>query len=433
MNYSQALELLYGRGNEVHGMNLGLHRIEAVMRALEDPQFSFPCIHIAGTNGKGSVAAMAESILRRAGAKTGLYTSPHLESIRERIRVAGQPVSARRFAALATRIRAAEKDLLGNSGVDMPLTYFEFVTAVAFLQFACEKVDAAVIEVGMGGRLDATNIVLPRVCVITNVGLDHMEVLGDTLAEIAGEKAGIIKPAIPVISGCRRKEARRVVRARSRMLGAPLLEIHRSCRLEVTARRQGRCTIGLQTPARRYRGLRLALAGEHQAVNAALAVSAVEAFHPGIGDAAVRHGLRSARWPGRIDEYPARRRTLLDGAHNVDGARLLRDHLAAHERAEIHMVFGAMKDKDLEGMSKALFPLASSIHLAPIRNPRTTAPEAIAALHPRLAGRLRLHRSATRALHAVWRECPEKGLVVVTGSLYLVGELIGMVRKDAAH
>jgi len=207
----------------VEKIHLGLQRISAVMQSLNHPQARYPSLHIAGTNGKGSVAAMSESILRQAGWKCGLYTSPHLLTIGERIRVGGRQISPRRFADVATRIRQCERSLLRNHALDRRLTYFEFVTACAFLHFAEQAIDVAVIEVGLGGRLDATNIVSSRVCVITGVSHDHQDFLGKTLAKIAAEKAGIIKPGVPVISGCQPQEARRVVRRTARSADAPLV------------------------------------------------------------------------------------------------------------------------------------------------------------------------------------------------------------------
>jgi dihydrofolate synthase/folylpolyglutamate synthase len=286
-------------------MNLGLHRIRAMMRALGDPHLRVPAIHIAGTNGKGSVAAMAESILRCAGLKTGLYTSPHLLRVEERIRTAGRNIGRLEFAELLSRVRNIETELLRRRRLDMPLTYFEIVTACMFLRFASAGLDAAVIETGLGGALDATNVALPRVCVITGISYDHQELLGETLAGIAAEKAGIIKAGVPVISGVRSREALTVIRRRAALVGAPMFEVGRACQLRIDRVVSGRCILTLETSRRRYPGLRLGLAGEYQARNAALAVMAVEAINqPGINVRAIRRGLLNTRWPGRLDEQP---------------------------------------------------------------------------------------------------------------------------------
>jgi dihydrofolate synthase/folylpolyglutamate synthase len=432
LNHRQALQLLSQRGNEVHGIHLGLHRIAALMDALGHPERGYAVIHIAGTNGKGSVAAMTESILRACGYKTGLYTSPHLERMEERIRVSGRNIAARKFAERAGQVCAVEEHLLANRKIDRLLTYFEFLTACAFLHFSIEKVDVAVIEVGLGGRLDATNVVDPQVCVVTGIALDHQELLGSSIIEIAGEKAGIIKPGVPVISAARPPEAREVIRNQARQQSAPLIEIDRDCRIRVVREVGPFVSIALKTPARTYPRLRIGLAGMHQARNAALAVNTVEALHSfPVPAAAVKRGLSKTRWPGRLDEYFLHRRTLFEGAHNAEGARALKNHLVKCEDCEIHIVFGALSDKDIQSMGSMLFPLARSIHLTPVANPRTASPAEIAQKLSRFRMRMRVHRNALTALEAAWDECPRNGLVLVTGSLYLVGELLPLVRENA--
>lgn len=432
MNNFRLLSLLAERGNEVHGMHLGLHRIAAMMEALDNPHERYPVLHIAGTNGKGSVAAMSESILRAAGWKTGLYTSPHLERLQERIRVRGRDIPVRKFAAIAGRILGKEEEMIAHHALDIRLTFFEFLTACAFLHFAEEKVDVAVIEVGLGGRLDATNIVHPQACIITGISFDHQDLLGRTLEKIAREKAGIIKARTPVISGCRAPAAQRVIRTRARRLGAPLTEIDRDFLIQVTAERGPFFTIDLQTLKHVVRRLTLSLAGLHQVRNAAMAVAGVEALESlAVTNAHIRRGLARTRWRGRLDEYRAKRRTLLEGAHNPEGVQALRDYLLKYEKGEIHLVLGALQDKDIGEIGRLLFPLAQSIHLTPVANSRTADPAMIAARHPRFRGRLQLHPDAGTALRAAWKACPPRGLVVATGSLYLVGELLPLVRSKA--
>jgi dihydrofolate synthase / folylpolyglutamate synthase len=430
VNYGDLLETLKCRGNEVQGIHLGLQRMRAIVDALGNPQRRFAAVHIAGTNGKGSVAAMVESILRRSGVKTALYTSPHLVRLEERIRVSGRDISRPDLAHAGSQISGAERVLLRDGRIDRPLTYFEFITGCAFIHFARRGVEVAVIEVGLGGTLDATNVLDPELCVITGVAYDHQNLLGNTLAEIAREKAGIIKPGVTVISGCASAIARRVVRHKARTEAAPLLEIDVDYAFQAKSMRGGRFTFDLTTPLRIFKGLRLSLAGEHQIRNAALAVAAVEnltRFPVTVKD--VRHGLASVEWPGRLDEFRARRRTLLDGAHNPDGARMLSQHIRQIRLDRVCLVFAAMRDKDIRKMAKLLFPLAESIHLAPLNNPRSAVPEAIEAMFPSFRARISRHSSAAKALQAAWQECPATGLVVVTGSLYLVGEVLPMVRR----
>ncbi len=410
-------------------MHLGLHRTRAMMAALGNPQDKYPAIHIAGTNGKGSVAAMSESILRHAGLTTGLYTSPHLVRVEERLRVNGRQVAPGKFSALATRIRNAEAVLIEKQILDRPLTTFEFLTCCAFLHFAREKVDVAVFEVGLGGKLDATNIIRPQVSVITGIALDHQNYLGRTLTKIAGEKAGIIKENIPAISGCRAPSARRVIVSQAKKVAAPLLEIGKDAVIRNVRDTRGRYAFDLRTPRREYKSLRLSLAGEHQTRNAALAVLAIEAlksFPIKVGD--IREGLANTDWFGRLDEYQSERRTLLDGAHNPEGAELLKDFLVRQKEKEIHMVFGAVRDKNIRGIGSAVFPVATSIHLTPLLNSRTADPKDIAAMHKRYRSRMKIYGAMREALYAAWKECSPSGLVVVTGSLYLVGELLPLVQ-----
>ncbi len=432
MNHKETLEFLALRGNEVQTMHLGLHRTIAMMEALGNPQNRYASIHIAGTNGKGSVAAMCESILRQAGLTTGLYTSPHLTRVEERMRINGEQMPPQSFAAVATRIRTTEAMLLRNKILDRPLTTFEYLTCCAFLYFADKRIDIAVIEVGLGGKLDSTNVITPQVSVITGIAMDHQYLLGNTLTKIAGEKAGIIKVQVPAVSGCCVAAPRRVIQKRARELNAPLTETCDACSVRITGESGGRYYFDLKTPARTYRNLHLSLAGEHQVRNASVAILAIEAlkaFPVNVGE--IRRGLAHTRWAGRLDEYRSRRRTLLDGAHNPEGAQLLRKYLEGRKEKEIHLVFGAVRDKDIRKIGAALFPVAASIHLTPLANTRSADPAEVATRHKRFASKMRIHRNMKNALNAAWKECPPSGLVVVTGSLYLVGELLPMIRKNS--
>jgi dihydrofolate synthase/folylpolyglutamate synthase len=432
MNYRETLEFLGHRGNEVQTMHLGLHRTVAMMMALGNPQDKYPSIHIAGTNGKGSVAAFSESILREAGLTTGLYTSPHLIRAEERIRVGGRQISPRSFASLATRIQETEACLLKQKILDRALTTFEFLTCCAFLHFAEKEIDVAVIEVGLGGKLDSTNVIHPQVSVITGISLDHQNLLGRTLTKIAGEKAGIIKRSTPAVSGCCEPSPRRVLRSTAKKVAAPLIEACESCKIRIKSENRGCYAFDLRTPRREYRNLRLSIAGEHQTRNAALAVLAIEELKSfPVRPRDIQRGLARAKWPGRLDEYRCRRRTLLDGAHNPEGARLLRDFLVKRNESEVHLVFGALRDKDIRTMGARLFPVATSIHLAPIANSRAASPEEIAGLHDPFRPRMRLHSNMREALSSAWNECSRRGLVVVTGSLYLIGDLLPVIRSES--
>ncbi len=430
MDYRAAIRILNSRGNEVHGIHLGLSRIRAMMTSLGNPHLQAPVIHIAGTNGKGSVAAMTESILRHAGLKTGLYTSPHLVRLEERIRINGRNITRGAFAASADPVLACESALLSSGAIQRPLTYFEFLTACAFVHFARSRIEVAIVEVGLGGALDATNVVEPAVAVITGVARDHQNILGNSIAGIAREKAGVVKAGITVLSGCTIGAAQRIVRQRARECEARLLELDRELRARIVSEKAGLCTIELTTPLRRYSSLRLPLAGRHQARNATLAIAAVEQVvgdYLGPGD--IRRGLSAAVWPGRMQEFEKPRRTILDGAHNPEGSAILADHLSRIEAREIHLVFSAMKDKEIGSMGRKLFPLAKAIHLAPLQNERAALPSDVASIHQKFKRRLRQYRGSHEALQAAWAECPPGGIVVVTGSLYLVGEVLPLILR----
>jgi dihydrofolate synthase / folylpolyglutamate synthase len=432
ITYNDAIQALNSRGNEVHGMHLGLGRIAAIAEELGHPQQCAPVVHIAGTNGKGSVAAMTESILRFAGLKTGLYTSPHLVRLEERIRVNGRNITPKAFTRAASRVLSAEEKLLSEGRINRNLTYFEFVTACAFLHFADSRVEVAVIEVGLGGTLDATNIVKPAVAVITGVAKDHQKILGNSLGAIAREKAGIIKHGTIVVSGCCRGVARKVIRSRAANCGARLMEWERDFAAGMVSETNGKCVIDLHSPLRHYSALRLPLAGRHQVRNASLAVIAVEQLAGEfLNSRDIRSGLSAAVWPGRMQEFCCPRRTFLDGAHNPEGSGILADHLGRIRHGKIQLVFGAMQDKDIRRMGRILFPLADSVHLAALRNERAAQPREMAAGFPEFETRIRQYADSAQALQAAWAECSADGLVVVTGSLYLIGELLPLIERSA--
>src|SRR5271157_1950365 len=285
MNYPGSVEFLYSLGNEVKTAKLGLDRIGAVLEALGSPHRRGRFVHIAGTNGKGSTAAMIESALRAHGLRTGLFTSPHLAEPTERIRILGEPVSAERFAAAFDQVHAAAEGLLDAGAIDLHPSYFETVAAMAFLIFAEEKLDWVVLEVGLGGRLDATNVVTPELCVVTPVDFDHEAYLGRGLEAIAGEKAGILKPGVPAVFARQRPEAAGVLEARAAELG-------------VTVKRAGDFEIrDLQIDSRgsRFSGIVCPLAGEHQIDNAVTAALSLQALGVAPG------GIAATHWPGRLE------------------------------------------------------------------------------------------------------------------------------------
>jgi dihydrofolate synthase / folylpolyglutamate synthase len=443
MNYAEAINYLYSLGHETLAMKLGLESIRALCRALGEPQRQYPVVHIAGTNGKGSTSAMVEAMARAAGLKAGLYTSPHLVAINERMRVDGVDISDDDFARLATRVRAAGERLVGDGTLPAPPTYFEQVTAIGFLYFAERGVDLAILEVGLGGRLDATNVCAPLVTAITPVSFDHMEHLGHTLAAIAGEKAGIIKPGVPVVVAPQEPEAVGVIRERAAEQRAPLVAVEApahellDCRpLQPTPQRPldaGRFHFRYRTPAAEYE-VELNLRGEHQVSNARTAIHVAEeltARGVRLPRAAVEAGLRRVAWPGRLEMVTvedARRGltlpVLLDGAHNAAGAEYLRDYLARfHAGRRVTLVFGVLADKKLDEMARLLVPLAATVVATRIASPRTSEPHLIAALAEGMGKRAVAVEGAALALDAAVAATPPGGLICVCGSLYLIGEV----------
>jgi dihydrofolate synthase/folylpolyglutamate synthase len=417
---------------EWFGIKLGLDTIGALVAALDHPERAYPVVHVAGTNGKGSVVAMLERVLRASGHRTGRYTSPHLVHLEERFAVDGEPVDpAELDRALSVVRRAVDSRALAHPDLPEP-TYFEVTTAAAFEVFRRAAVDVAVVEVGLGGRFDATNVVSPVLSVITSVDFDHEVHLGRTLAAIAAEKAGIIKAGVPVVAGPLGSDALDVVSRTASAAGAPLHLVAEECRVEARSVGDGCREATFHTSRRTYGPVRLALRGDYQVGNAAIAVLAAEhlsdagvTVHP---DAIVT-GLADARWPGRLEVITiGDRRITIDGAHNAAGAEALAAYLREAHPDGVPVVFGVMADKAIDAMIEAIAPLARPLVL-------TNAPGRRAATAEDLASRARRVMPSDLvlavpdvggALDIAWRHQRD---IVVAGSLYLAGDVIA--RLDA--
>lgn len=408
------------------GMRLGLERIEALLAALGRPETALRIVHVGGTNGKGSVAALTAAILRAAGLRTGLYTSPHLLDVAERVRVDGVPVSREALARQAARLESALE-----AGA---ATFFEAMTAVALATFRDAGVDAAVLEVGLGGRWDATNVGVPVTSVITRIDYDHQEFLGRRLEDIAGEKAGIIRGGV-ALSAAQAPEAMAVVEARCRAVSVPLLVEGRELSVRTLASDLAGHRVRFRGPGWAYDDVRLNLPGLFQPGNAVLAVGAVRAFAEATGqlvpEAAVRAGCEAVRWPGRFQIVPegAGRPTLvLDGAHNPGGAAALAASLRHHfPGRRLALVLGISADKDRAGILKALAPLAARLFLAPADHPRATPPAELLAQLPPVDAEVRLAGSSEEALEAALA-APGIDVVCVAGSLFLVADALRWLR-----
>jgi len=401
MNYAESVRLLYSLGNEIQTAKFDLERIARVLEAFGNPHRTGRFVHVAGTNGKGSTSAMIEAGLRAAGVRTGLYTSPHLVEPTERIQIAGQAIKPDQFAKAFTEVHETAERMLQGGELDLHPTYFESVTAMAFLLFARERVDTVVLEVGLGGRLDATNVVTPALSVITPIDFDHQIFLGDTLGKIAAEKAGILKPAVPAIFAEQPPEAEAVLRAHAK--GPYTLS-------------RDWATTDLELDARgsrfRLRGMEIIcpLAGEHQVENARTAAIALHELRVSAD------GIANTCWPGRLERVKEQPEIILDGAHNPAGTLALASYIRRfYKGRRIWIVYGVMREKAVAEMSEMLFPLAYRVIVTAPANSRAMPPECIPA-----PGAVVTHTVA-EALALLSQALPDDA-IFITGSLFVVGE-----------
>ena len=413
MTYAEAVaRILALRGGERAGMRPGLERIEAMLDAIGRPEQAFTIVQVGGTNGKGSISAMLAAILQAAGRRVGLYTSPHLAHYRERIRVDGRPISESDFVDGV--------DALGTLITRLDLTVFEAGTALALDHFCRERVDVAVLEVGLGGRLDATTVGKPRVVVLGPIDYDHQHELGDTLGLIAAEKAAIIRSGV-AFSARQHPEAEAVITRRAAEAGVPLSLEGRDLRvtpLDFTLEAQ---RLHLEGPDWRIPDVACGLLGVYQPGNALLAAAAAREL--GADEGAIRAGLRGARWPGRFQIFRRDPLVILDGAHNPAGARALAASLRAYFPGRlVTFVIGVLADKDAGGILAALRPLAARVILTASANPRAAPPDALRALLP-AGARVDTARSPQDALTMAIAEDP-RGIVCVAGSLSLIGDVL---------
>src|SRR5580658_7295551 len=434
MNYEAAVRYLLSLGRELAAptqaaaAKFDLENITILAERLGRPDRAYPSVHVAGTNGKGSTAAFLESILRRVGFRTGLNISPHLEKINERIRVKGEDISDEAFAEVFTRIQAMNEELLAAGKLRAHPTYFECVTAMAFEYFAWQRVDFGVFEVGLGGRLDATNILTPVVSIITRVDFDHENFLGHSLAEIAGEKAGIIKPSVPVVVAEQRPEALEVIRTRARELGCTVIETTAAFRIEKEWMENG-CSRARVVEVESGWSMEIAprLPGRFQIRNSLNAVAAARYLQKRryrISDEAIAQGIAEAVWPGRLEKLQSDPDVYLDGAHNPSAARELAAFLERYLAGrKIWLVFGALRDKAVDEMAGVLFPLAAEVVFTQPRTSRAISVTRLAEITSHDAARFAVVPEPEAALeHALSRAAPHDA-IVVAGSLYPVGQL----------
>jgi dihydrofolate synthase/folylpolyglutamate synthase len=451
MSYETAVERMYALGHELantpsHKFDLAHMRV--LLEALQHPEQRSPGVLIAGTNGKGSTAATLASILQASGLRTGLYTSPHLVRINERIRIDGEEISDHEFALVHDLVDRTAERLVGEGELPWHPSFFEMLTAMAFEYFARKKVDIAVLEVGMGGRLDATNVIEPRISVITDISLDHQKFLGNSVSEIAREKAGIIRPGGAVVTLPQQPAANDVIGNTILDLGArtvsavpyvpPMSTAARSTECRLPSAEPNPCAAEKASIISRYplqvMGKEILvetpLVGRHQLRNVALAIAAAEELSgqgfSGITAESIARGIRQTRWPGRFQVIPARGKApeyVFDVAHNPAGAWALRSTLSAcHQDRRLIFVFGAMRDKAIGEMAEILFPLAERVIATRPDNPRSASPEEIREAAGRTATEIEDAPEVAAALRRASELAGPHAAVVVTGSIYLVGQ-----------
>ncbi len=423
MSYPDSVRYLYALGNELKvGAKFGLERMQVLLAALGNPERARRFVHVAGTNGKGSTCAMIASALRRSGLRTGLYISPHLIEPTERIQINEVPISDADFASAFDMVHVVAEQLVQQERIDTHPSYFETVSAMALLYFR-DRCDISVIEVGLGGRLDATNVIAPELTVITPVSFDHETFLGNTIESIASEKAGILKSGVPLVLAPQSPEAEAVVLARAGELHCPVTQSADSDVTDVAIDARGSSFELDRFP------FRCPLPGRHQIVNAVTAISACRQLQ--LTTNAIACGLRETVWPGRLEYVRQAPDFVLDGAHNPAGARALADYITEFFTGrQVWIVFGAMRDKAIEEVTGLLFPLADRLILTAPDFPRALRPEALAEVirHPNCL----IAPTPCDAIDLAACAAPDT-TVFFTGSLYLVGEvrklLIGTVNK----
>ena len=426
MSYAESVEYLLALLSTARGPRLGLERIKLLLGQLDEPQRSFRAVHVAGTNGKGSTAAMIEAGLRAAGHSTGLYTSPHLTRFNERIRINSLDISDEGFAAAVEEVRQANEWLAAREGPHGHASFFESVTATAFCVFRRQSIDWGLVEVGLGGRLDATNVLQPELCVVTPIDFDHEGFLGKARASIATEKAGILKSGATVVVAPQHPDAEWVLASRAREVGAPMVRVGHDWRAENISDVDGYYRFEAMkrssptSPGTRV-AVELPLAGEHQVVNALTAIAALDAL--GVEAAPISRGIKQTQWPGRLEQLTGQPPILLDSAHNAAGARALAKFLQKHKSGwPIHLIYGASRDKPVDEVAGMLFPLARRVTLTRAQVKRSLKPQTLLSIADHHHDRIDLAPTLEAALAKAQANAGADELIVVTGSVFLVGE-----------
>jgi dihydrofolate synthase/folylpolyglutamate synthase len=432
-SYQETIEYLYGL--QKHGIKLALSNTVKLMQLLGDPHRKFRSVHVAGTNGKGSTAAFIASMLRTAGYRVGLYTSPHLVSFTERIRINNALITEAKVVELAQRVRDGWRGGAAPDGGELIPTFFEVTTAIAFAYFAEENIDIAVVETGMGGQFDSTNVITPLVSVITNIDLEHQEFLGTTLEQIAFEKAGIIKPCVPVVTGAVQPESVSIIEREATARNAPVYRLpqHFQPKNIIPGIVQ---TFDYQGLADAYPALRIAMLGPYQVDNACLALAAIECLRRAglsLDEHAVRHGLEQTRWDGRLERVANRPDIYLDGAHNPASAKqlakALREMKPAYQRTIL--IIGILGDKDYQGVLSELVPLVDHVVATKPQYSRALDVLTLATEIRKLHASVEVAETLEKAIAQARTTALPDDLVLITGSLFVVGEARALFFPEA--
>jgi dihydrofolate synthase/folylpolyglutamate synthase len=407
------------------GIKFGLDNVREILSAFDQPHEKFPSVLVAGTNGKGSVCAFLTRILTLHGLRVGLFTSPHLVKVEERLRIGDELIPRITFCRLLTRLRDKIEELIAEKKLLNPPTYFEHLCCLAFLYFAEVKVDIAVLEVGMGGRFDATNVVTPLVSVITTISAEHQKFLGRTLSQIAYEKAGIIKPEIPAVCGVEKPQAYKTIRKRAEELGAPFLGVfdRKGCFSRQKTERGFIFHWEIEEETYTYQP---SLSGEHQGKNAAIAIAAcrvIDQHWRTLEREKIIRGIQTTRWEGRLEAVSDKPLVLLDGAHNEEGTEALRDYIREFVSPPLYIVYAAMRDKNIRKMADLLFPLADKIILTRFPYFRAAEPEELREKVLKYKDRVICESHVEQAFRRAMEMAGPEGTVLVAGSLFLIGEI----------
>lgn len=434
MDYEEAIKYLYDL--KIYGMSLGLERIEFLLKSLGLPHENMKAIHVGGTNGKGSVCAMLSSILSNAGYKVGLFTSPHLLEFEERLRINGEPVSKKKLCSLVDRIKPIASFMVEDGDFEHP-TFFEIATAMAFSHFKDEEVDFTVLEVGLGGRLDATNVISPMVSVITSVSLDHTHVLGTTLEEVAGEKAGIIKEGIPVICGIEQEEIIKMIEDICQKKHCQVLFSKNQGGYKLKENTVDYQKFDIYLDGSQYIDLKIPLLGEHQLKNAHIATMTIELFkglNAEIKEKDIREGLMKTKWPGRLEIIQKDPFVILDCAHNPSGMKALGsviNDMFSHTKKTL--VMGIMRDKDIPGIVKEAGSFADSIIITRPKFERAAEPELILNWAEKYCQDVKIIQNVAEAVNFAISSADSNDSVIIAGSIFNVGEAMEFLYNNETN